>query len=169
MRLIGWLLCAVVMCAAQSCGAPSAPKVESVNVVSVEQSEGSPSRVVVAVGLDNKGYGAKLLEGRIRISYKGRNVVILSLTESVKIAPRRSVVVELPLRVSIAHNSSAVAFREAISRGEVSEVKVSWQAKARVAGVKRSQIELQPTPIAELLSAEQIEQLCRAFNDSVID
>jgi hypothetical protein len=124
--------------------------------------------VVVAVGLDSKGYGAKLLEGRIRISYKGRNVVILSLTESVKIAPRRSVVVELPLRVSIAHNSSAVAFREAISRGEVSEVKVSWQAKARVAGVKRSQIELQ-TPIAELLSAEQIEQLCRAFNDSVTD
>lgn len=168
MRLIGWLLCAVVMCAAQSCGAPSAPKVESVNVASVEQAERSPSRVVVAVGLDNKGYGAKLLEGRIRISYKGRNVVILSLTESVKIAPRKSVV-ELPLRVSIAHNSSAVAFREAISRGEVSEVKVSWQAKARVAGVKRSQIELPPTPIAELLSVEQIEQLCRAFNDSVTD
>ena len=55
MRLIGWLLCAVVMCAVQSCDAPSAPKVESVNVASVEQSEGSPSRVVVAVGLDNKG------------------------------------------------------------------------------------------------------------------
>ncbi len=169
MRLIGWLLCAVVMCAAQSCGAPSAVEVESVDVVSAEQIDGVPSRVVVAVGLDNKGYGAKLRDGRIRISYKDRNVVILSLEEGVKIAPRRRQEVELPLRVSVAHNSSAVAFREAISRGEVSEVKVSWQVKVRVAGVKRSQIELPPTPIAELLSAEQIEQLCRALNDSVTD
>lgn len=169
MRLIGWLLCGVVMCVAQSCGAPSAVEVESVDVVSAEQIDGVPSRVVVAVGLDNKGYGVKLRDGRIRISYKDRNVVILSLEEGVKIVPRRRQEVELLLRVSVAHNSSAVAFREAISRGEVSEVKVSWQAKARVAGVKRSQIELPPTPIAELLSAEQIEQLCRAFNDSVTD
>ena len=167
--MIGWLLCGVVMCAAQSCGAPSAPKVESVNVASVEQAEGSPSRVVVAVGLDNKGYGVKLRDGRIRISYKDRNVVILSLEEGVKIAPRRRQEVELPLRVSVAHNSSAVAFREAIRRGDVSDVKVSWQAKARVAGIKNSEIELPPTPIAELLSAEQIEQLCRAFNNSVTD
>ena len=167
--MIGWLLCAVVMCVASSCGAPSAVEVESVEVVSAEQIDGVPSRVEVAVGLDNKGYGAKLRDGRIRISYKDRNVVILSIGESVKIAPRRRQEVELPLRVSVAHNSSAVAFREAIRRGDVSDVKASWQVKVRVAGIKNSEIELLPTPVAELLSAEQIEQLCRAIDDSVTD
>ena len=169
MRLIGWLLCGVVMCVAQSCGAPSAVEVESVEVVSAEQIDGVPSRVVVAVGLDNRGYGVKLRDGRIRISYKDRNVVILSLEEGVKIAPRRRQEVELPLRVSVAHNSSAVAFREAIRRGDVSDVKASWQVQVRVAGIKNSEIELLPTPVAELLSAEQIEQLCRAIDDSVKD
>ena len=169
MRLIGWLLCAVVMCVASSCGAPSAVEVESVEVASAEQIDGVPSRVVVAVGLDNKGYGAKLRDGRIRISYKDRNVVILSLEEGVKIAPRSHSEVKLPLRVSVAHNSSAVAFREAIRRGDVSDVKLSWQVRARIAGIKSQQIESQPTPVAELLSAEQIEQLCRAIDDSVKD
>ena len=170
MRWFRWLICASAICLMVACGGSQSVSGEGISIAQMEQTaDGIPTRVVASLIIDNGGYGFLLREGRIRISYKGKNVVMLSPIESVKISPRRKQEVEIPLRVSIIHNSSAVAFREALKRGDVSDMKVDWRFDVRVAGIKNRLVELQPTPITELLPAEQIEEICRAVQQSLND
>lgn len=165
MRLLRGSIWAMVVCVAMACTPQSQPVIEGVSIEAIGQSRpnDAPERVMVRAEIDNPTYAVKLCEGRARISYKGRNVVVLSLEKRVRVAARRRQTVELELRVSVARNTQVVAFREALRRGDVGEMAIEWQIDARVAGVKHYEIVHSSEPLAEILSQEQIEELSRQF------
>ena len=160
MRLLRCLLLLLLWSVALSCSSEGLPTIE--RVASIEQVDAPselPKRVVLTLDIDNPSYAAKLLKGRVRISYEGRNVVILSLDEKVKVAARSRQQVDVPLHVGFARNSSAVAFKEALRNHDLTNVKLDWQLDVRVAGIKRSQIVQAAEPMAEILSEEQLQKL----------
>lgn len=161
MRVLRCLLCLIGFFVACACSPQSSPVVGGLIVESVEQSAADelPERVIVSLEIDNPSYAVKLRDGQVKIGYRGRNVVILSLEERVRIAARSRERVELALKVSVARNSLAIEFKEALRRGEVSDVRVGWQVDARIAGLKRYEIAQSDKPLSELLSDEQIAQL----------
>ena len=162
MRLLRCLLLLLLWSVALSCSSEGLPTIERVSVASIEQGDAPselPKRVVLTLDIDNPSYAAKLLKGRVRISYEGRNVVILSLDEKVKVAARSRQQVDVPLHVGFARNSSAVAIKEALRNRDLTNVKLEWQLDVRVAGIKRSQIVQAAEPMAEILSEEQLQKL----------
>ena len=161
MRLLRGLIWAMVVSVAMACTPQSQPVIEGVSIEPIGQSRpnDAPERVMVRVEIDNPTYAVKLCEGRARISYKGRNVVILTLEEKVRVAARKRQSVELPFRVSVAHNSQAAAFRDALRRGDVSEVRLDWRVKVRVAGIKRYEIVQPSEPVEDIFTQQQLEEL----------
>ncbi|MBR2332374.1 MAG: LEA type 2 family protein [Alistipes sp.] len=160
MRLLRCLLWIVVCCAGLACTPQSLPKIEGVSAVSAEgESSEIPSQIELTLEIDNPTYAAKLCEGQMRINYKGRNVVILTLEEKVRVAARKRQSVELPFRVSVARNSQAAAFRDALRRGDVSEVRLDWRVKVRVAGIKRYEIVQPSEPVEDIFTQQQLEEL----------
>lgn len=117
-----------------------------------------PSRVELAADVDNAGGRVKLLRGRLRVSYDGRRVVVLTLERKVVIRGRESGRVVLPLRVSVARSSQSLALREALREGELERIGVDWQVAVR-RGVAYAELEQPMRPLGEVLDAAQREQL----------
>lgn len=117
-----------------------------------------PSRVELAADVDNAGGRVKLLRGRLRVSYDGRRVVVLTLERKVVIRGRESGQVVLPLRVSVARSSQSLALREALREGELERIGVDWQVAVR-RGVAYAELEQPMRPLGEVLDAAQRERL----------
>ena len=160
MRLLRGSIWAMVVCVAMACTPQSQPVIEGVSIESIGQSRpnDAPERVMVRVEIDNPTYAVKLCEGRARISYKGRNVAILSLEKKVKISSRQNQKIKLPLRVSLLQNSTTLAFKEALKRGDVSDMKIDWLLDVK-GGLKHYKIEQEPLLLTDVIAAEQIEEL----------
>ncbi len=117
-----------------------------------------PSRVELAADVDNAGGQVKLLRGRIRVSYDGRRVVVLTLERKVVVGGRASEQVILPLKVSVARSSQSLALREALREGNLERIAVDWQLALR-RGVAYAELEQPLRPLGEVLDAAQREQL----------
>lgn len=132
------------------------------NITIEEQSwqdgDSSIPMVVLSIDIENSGAALKICHGRVRISYKGRNVAILSLEKKVKISSRQNQKIKLPLRVSFLQNSTTLAFKEALKRGDVSDMKIDWLLDVK-GGLKHYKIEQEPLLLTDVIAAEQIEQL----------
>lgn len=129
--------------------------------VTIEQSgeqSGDSAQVVINIDIEASGASLKINKGRVRISYKGRNVAILSLEKRVKVSNRQNQKIKLPLQISFLQNSTTLAFKEAFKRGDVSDMKIDWSFDVK-AGLKRCKVEQAPLPLSEVIAAEQIEQL----------
>ncbi len=161
MRFVTVLL-AAVLAAWSAAAAVGRPRVVAVRVVSAEMPDGTvirpadaedawpqtggvPSRIGLAVVLDNPSRGAKVRGGRVRLSMDGRRVAVLTLEEPVKIPARCESEIILPLRVSVAGGSAAIAMRAALRRGDTGSVGVEWEIVLR-GGVLRGS-----APLADLV------------------
>lgn len=156
------LLLAVVVCG--SCRTYNRSVVRSVEVADIEWAEGVgqgvPERVLLAVDIDNEGSAAVMRKGRVRISYKGRRVMLFTLDERVRIPRHYDGIIEVPLRVNMAHNSQALAFRGALLRHDAAEMSVDWEVAGR-AGVVGARIVQPVEPLAEVLSEPMLSTLWR--------
>ena len=125
-----------------------------------EGEEGIPRRVQVAIDVQNNGAATIIREGRLRVSYSGRTVLMLTLDEQVKIPRRYDGEVLAWLRVNVARNSQSVAFSSALKRHDTQNMEVDWEFSARTGAVKfhitqprRSFAEVLPSDVlAELWS-----------------
>lgn len=122
----------------------------------VEQS-GLPESVILAIDVENKGAAVVLRSGRVRVSYKGRRVVMFTLEERVRIAGHRRSEVSLPLKINVARNSQTAALWQALQRHDAEGISVDWEAVAR-AGVVQANVERSPMPLAELMQGEALER-----------
>lgn len=137
--------------------------VSAENITIEEQSKSQDSaQVVINIEIESSGASLKILNGRVRVSYKGRNVAILSLDDKVKISNRQNQKIKLPLRISFLHNSTTMAFKSAFKRGDVSDMKIDWSFDIK-GGLKRYTVEQAPLSLSEVITAEQIEAISRAF------
>lgn len=134
----------------------------SVDVASVEWVDGveggTPQRVLLAVDVHNGGAAAVMRQGRLRVSYSGRTVLMFTLDGRVKIPRRHDGVIVVPLRVNVARNSQMVAFNSALERHDATNMEVDWEVFVRV-GVVGSRIVQPREPLAEVLQGDKLESV----------
>lgn len=164
-RLLTALL-AALLASGGALAAGRTPKVIAVRVVSATLPDGTavdcdgsedallsadavPQRVELAVVLDNPSRGVTLRKGRVRLSFRGRHVAVLTLEGAVKVPARCESEIVIPLRVSVAGNSSVLAMRAALRRGDMEGIEAEWEIALR-AGVFRGSV-----PLSELWLADE--------------
>ena len=162
-RLLFTLLLATLV----GCGTPEVPEVEALEVVPQWSASGAgadyPDHLVVKVTLKNPSAAVKLLRGRVRISYGGRRVAMLTLEQKVKIPARQRAVVELPLRLNIQRTTQTMQLQAALKQGRTEGIEVDWQAdvRSRMVYVEQAQ---EAVPI-ERLMGERKEQIVEMLKD----
>ena len=95
---------------------------------------------------------------RLRVSYRGRRVLMLWTEQKVTIPARSRSRIVVPLRLAVARNSQSLPLQQALSRRDLSEVTLDWEFKAR-RGIAAGRIEQSGVAASEVLSTEQQEQL----------
>lgn len=141
------------------CARPLPPAIESIEVVESEGVEdGWPSHVVLRVAVDNPSARVALLSGRVRVSYADRRVAMLTLQDKVVVPARQRSEIDVPLHLAVQRTSQTMAFREALQQHRAEQIAVDWQValRTRMSYVK---VEQEAKPIAEVLSAEQLDAL----------
>ena len=165
-RLLFTLLLATLV----GCGTPEVPEVEALEVVPQWSTSGAgsagadyPDHLVVKVTLKNPSAAVKLLRGRVRISYGGRRVAMLTLEQKVKIPARQRAAVELPLRLNIQRTTQTMQLQAALKQGRTEGIEVDWQAdvRSRMVYVEQAQ---EAVPI-ERLMGERKEQIVEMLKD----
>ena len=159
-----WLL-ALVALAFVGCGEPKPISIEGFEVLTASgatTADGDewqlPSRLTLAVGVDNQGAKVRLSDCRLRVSYRGRRVLMIWTEQNVSLPAHSRSRVVVPLRLAIARNSQSLPLQQALSRKDLSEVTLDWEAKVS-RGIAGRRIEQSGVAASEVLSAAQQEQL----------
>ena len=159
-----WLL-ALVALAFVGCGEPRPVGIEGFEVLTASgatTADGDewqlPSRLTLAVGVDNPGAKVRLSDCRLRVSYRGRRVLMIWTEQKVSLPAHSRSRVVVPLRLAIARNSQSLPLQQALSRKDLSEVTLDWEFKVS-RGIAGKRIEQSGVAASEVLSAAQQEQL----------
>ena len=159
-----WLL-ALVALAFVGCGEPKPISIEGFEVLTASGQTATdgdewqlPSRLTLAVGVDNQGAKVRLSDCRLRVSYRGRRVLMIWTEQKVSLPANSRSRVVVPLRLAIARNSQSLPLQQALSRKDLSEVTLDWEAKVS-RGLAGKRIEQSGIAASEVLSAAQQEQL----------
>lgn len=124
---------------------------------------GWPSGVTVWLTIDNPVGSMVLREGRLRLTCGGGRAAVLVLGERVRIPDRGLCKVQVPLRLRVARNASALSLRSAIVRRDGAAIGVDWEIAVR-RGMWRGRVSEGPATLDELLSAEDMERLWRVLD-----
>ena len=161
-----WLL-ALVALAFVGCGEPKPISIEGFEVLTASGQTAMdsdewqlPSRLTLAVGVDNQGAKVRLSDCRLRVSYRGRRVLMIWAEQKVSLPAHSRSRIVVPLRLAIARNSQSLPLQQALSRKDLSEVTLDWEAKVS-RGIAGKRIEQSGVAASEVLSAAQQEQLWR--------
>lgn len=159
-----WLL-ALVAFVFVGCGEPKPISVEGFELLTASGQttmDGDewqlPSRLTLAVGVDNQGAKVRLSDCRLRVSYRGRRVLMIWTEQKVTVPAKSRSRIVVPLRLAIARNSQSLPLQQALSRKDLSEVTLDWEAKVS-RGLAGRRIEQSGVAASEVLSAAQQEQL----------
>ena len=159
-----WLL-ALVALAFVGCGEPKPISIEGFEVLTASGQTATdadewqlPSRLTLAVGVDNQGAKVRLSDCRLRVSYRGRRVLMIWTEQKVSLPAHSRSRIVVPLRLAVARNSQSLPLQQALSRRDLSEVTLDWEFKAS-RGIAGKRIEQSGVAASEVLSAAQQEQL----------
>ena len=159
-----WLL-ALVTLAFVACGEPKSVSIDGFEVLTVSGQTATdetewqlPSRLTLSAEVDNLGAKVNITEGRLRVSYRGRRVLMIWAEQKFAIPTRSRSRIVVPLRLAVARNSQSLPLQQALSRRDLSEVTLDWEFKVR-RGIAAGRIERSGVAASEVLSAEQQEQL----------
>ena len=156
---------ALVALAFVGCGEPKPISIEGFEVLTASGQTAMdsdewqlPSRLTLAVGVDNQGAKVRLSDCRLRVSYRGRRVLMIWAEQKVSLPAHSRSRIVVPLRLAIARNSQSLPLQQALSRKDLSEVTLDWEAKVS-RGIAGKRIEQSGVAASEVLSAAQQEQL----------
>ena len=159
-----WLL-ALVALAFVGCGEPNQVSIDGFEVLTASglSAESAsewqlPSHLTLLAEVDNQGSKVRMSDCRLRVSYRGRRVLMLWTEQKFTIPARSRSRIVVPLRLAIARNSQSLPLQQALSRRDLSEVTLDWEFKAR-RGIAAGRIEQSGVAASEVLSAAQQEQL----------
>lgn len=119
---------------------------------------GWPSGVTVRLTVDNPAGSVVLREGRLRVACGGGRAAVLVLGERVRIPDRGIWRVEVPLRVRIARNASALSLRSAIERCDAAAITVDWELAVR-RGAWRGRVGDGPATLDRIFPTENMQRL----------
>ena len=159
-----WLL-ALVALAFVGCGEPRPVGIEGFEVLTASGQTATdsdewqlPSRLTLAVGVDNQGAKVRLSDCRLRVSYRGRRVLMIWTEQKGSLPAHSRSRIVVPLRLAIARNSQSLPLQQALSRRDLSEVTLDWEAKVS-RGIVGKRVSQSGLAASEVLSAAQQEQL----------
>ena len=159
-----WLFVFVVF-AFVGCGTSKSVSVEGFEVLTATGATAAdgeewqlPSRLTLAVEVDNQGAKVRMRDCRLRVSYRGRRVLMIWAEQKVSLPAHSRSRVVVPLRLAIARNSQSMSLQDALSRKDLSEVTLDWEAKVS-RGIAGRRIEQSGVAASEVLSVQQQEQL----------
>ena len=159
-----WLL-ALVALAFVGCGEPKQVSIDGFEVLTASglSAESAsewqlPSHLTLLAEVDNQGAKVCMSDCRLRVSYRGRRVLMLWTEQKFTIPARSRSRIVVPLRLAVARNSQSLPLQQALSRRDLSEVTLDWEFTAR-RGIAAGRIERSGVAASEVLSTEQQEQL----------
>ena len=155
MRVLCSLLLAAMLCV--GCQKQSRmPHIEAVAVESqLQGAEEFPSQLLLHLKVDNPSPPFKLVQGRVRVSYKGRRVAMFTLQDKVRVQ-RGDTEITLPLRLNLQHSSQTMQLRAALRQGITRDVELEWEVAVR-RGVVYMQRQGGPIGFDELAGANANE------------
>ena len=134
----------------------------------VEQSgDAVPEQITLRVELNNPGARFSLRSARLRVGIGSRRSVAFSLAEAVKVG-RGSNVVELPIKITVAHNSRSMALRKALRQREWSLIEFDGELKLR-RGIATRTESLNSEELRQMLSAELWERVWSFIDENIND
>ena len=159
-----WLL-ALVALAFVGCGEPKPVGIEGFEVLTASglSAESAsewqlPSHLTLLAEVDNQGSKVCMSDCRLRVSYRGRRVLMIWTEQKFSIPARSRSRIVVPLRLAIARNSQSLPLQQALSRKDLSEVTLDWEAKVS-RGIVGKRVSQSGLAASEVLSAAQQEQL----------
>lgn len=159
-------LCLILVCAICALGCSSTHRVQlgDVALADVKYTDQTdiPQYITLVGDVENQGGAIKIRSCSFSIYYKWRKIAILRLERGVKIPAQSTDEVLLPLHVVVARNSQTLPLRNALERGDMSNVQISWEAKVR-RGVVGMKIEQETEPITTVLSDSTISRIVDIF------
>ena len=173
MRILRILSVVAAALLAASCGGErSLPSVVGIEVVETawpmpsgvaaadteDSSEAWPSGVTVRLTVDNPAGSVVLREGRLRVMCGGGRAAVLALGERVRIPDRGVWRVEVPLRLRVARNASALSLRAAIGRRDAAAISLHWELAVR-RGAWRGRVSDGPATLELIFRPEDMEHL----------
>ena len=117
-----------------------------------------PSHLTLSAEVDNQGSKVVVGEARLKVSYRGRRVLMLWSEQPFAIPARCRSRVVVPLRLALQRNSQSMPLQQALSRRDLSEVTLDVEFRVR-RGVATGRIERSHIPATEFLTPAQQEQL----------
>ena len=162
-----FVLSAALCMAGCAADAGRGPSVTDVRVTEIEFPDGEeiPSRITLAVTVENPSRGVKILGGRLRIYYRGRRVAMFTLAEKVKIPRRRTSEVTVPLRVNVAHNSAAMSLRAAVRRRDAGDIGIEPEISVR-SGILSGEMAVRGVvPLTEAVPERMMDEVWRALDE----
>ena len=157
-----WLY--IVVLAFVGCGARRPVTLQSMDVLTASgfTAESSsewqlPSHLTLSAEVENEGAKVVVSEARLRVSYRGRRVLMLWTEQPFTIGARCRSRVMVPLRLALQRNSQSLPLYEALRRRDLSEVTLDMEFKVR-RGIASIRIE-RNQPATEVLTPAQQEQL----------
>ena len=107
------------------------PHIEAMEVeCQLQGAEEFPSQLFLLLKVNNPSPSFKLVQGRVRVSYKGRRVAMLTLQDKVRVR-RGDTEVTLPLRLNLQHSSQTMQLRAALRQGITNDVELEWEVAVR--------------------------------------
>lgn len=159
-----WLLVLVALVFV-GCGEPKPISIEGFEVLTASGATAAdgeewqlPSRLTLAVEVDNQGAKVRMRDCRLRVSYRGRRVLMIWAEQKVSLPAHSRSRVVVPLRLAIARNSQSMSLQDALSRKDLSEVTLDWEAKVS-RGIVGRRISQSGLAASEVLTAAQQEEL----------
>lgn len=166
-RLLIIALSLLVCSCAGSADHTSVADVDIVGVERVEIAGDEPAQITLRIAVSNDERRFSVREARLRVGIGIRRSVALTLAEPV-IVKRGESVVEVPIKITIAHNSRTVALRKALRDKELSLLEFDGEVRLR-RGIGSRRMTFSSSELKQALTDRLLDELWQIIDENITE
>lgn len=170
-RLLIIALSLLVCSCAGSADHTSVADVDIVGVERVEIAGDEPAQITLRIAVSNDERRFSVREARLRVGIGIRRSVALTLAEPV-IVKRGESVVEVPIKITIAHNSRTVALRKALRKAlrdrELSLLEFDGEVRLR-RGIGSRRMTFSSSELKQALTDRLLDELWQIIDENITE
>ncbi|MBR5334316.1 MAG: hypothetical protein IKV33_06210 [Alistipes sp.] len=143
-------------------------EIDIVGLESVEVAgDNLPDQITLRLEVSNDDKRFSIRSARLRVGIGARRSVAFTLAEPV-VVRRGESVVELPIRITVAHNSRSVALRNALKQHKLSLIEFDGELKVR-RGIASRTMSFSSRELREMLTESVLEKLWSIVDENIKD
>lgn len=166
-RLLIIALSLLVCSCAGSADHTSIADVDIVGVERVEIAGDEPAQITLRIAVSNDERRFSVREARLRVGIGIRRSVALTLAEPV-IVKRGESVVEVPIKITIAHNSRTVVLRKALRDRELSLLEFDGEVRLR-RGIGSRRMTFSSSELKQALTDRLLDELWQIIDENITE